>query len=113
MMTPILDLGQPVTLSGRSGALYDGRIYTKSSDNAFSGHAIVCLTNSTFQDHHWTHFMNSIFRTNDARATFTQFKEREDISHLILISQHPFHTGDSDAVDDLTRQYLHQVPKST
>ena len=106
-MNQILDLGQPITLSGKSGALYDGRIYSKESDDSFAGHAIVCLTNSTFHDHHWTHQINSVFRTDDAKASLQEFKKRDDISHLILISQHPYQvTGD--AVDDLIRHYIHQ-----
>jgi hypothetical protein len=107
-MNQILDLGQPITLSGKSGALYDGRIYSKASDDSFSGHAIVCLTNSTFNDHHWTHKMNSVFRTDDAKATLEDFKRRDDISHLILISQHPYQAT-ADFVDDLVRQYIHQA----
>jgi hypothetical protein len=98
-MTQILDIGQAVTLSGKSGALYDGRIYNKSSDDSLSGHAIACLTNSTFHDHHWTHKMNSVLE---------DFKKRDDISHLILISQHPYQSGAMDTVDDLIRRYIHQ-----
>lgn len=107
-MTQILDIGQAVTLSGKSGALYDGRIYNKASDESLSGHAIACLTNSTFHDHHWTHKMNSVFRTNDAKAVLEDFKKRDDISHLILISQHPYQSGATDMVDDLIRRYIHQ-----
>jgi hypothetical protein len=107
-MTPILDIGQSITLSGQSGAIYHGRIYNKASDEPFLGHAIVCLTNSTFNDHQWRHNMNSIFRTNDTVSTLNEFKNRDDISHLILISQHPFHADATDAVDDLIRYYIHQ-----
>jgi len=107
-MALILDIGQSITLSGQSGALYDGKIYDKSSDDAFSGHAIVCLTNSTFHDHHWTHQMNSVFRTHDAKTALEEFKKRDDISHLILISQHPYQSETTDAVDDLIRRYIHQ-----
>ena len=107
-MTPILDIGQSITLSGISGAAYNGRIYNKASEDAISGHAIVCLTNSHFDDHHWTHHMNSIFSTSDAKAAFTLFKKRDDISHLILISQHPFQKESTDSVDDLIRHFIHQ-----
>src|SRR6478672_6234134 len=98
-MIPILNMGQSVTLSGRSGAFYYGTIYNKSSDDAFSGHAIVCLTTSVFHNHQWTHFVNSIFRTNNAKAALAEFKKRDDISHLILISQHPFQVETIDTVD--------------
>jgi len=107
-MTQILDIGQAITVSGKSGALYDGRIYNKSSDDSLSGHAIVCLTNSSFDDHHWSHKMNSVFRTSDAKSVLEEFKKRDDISHLILISQHPHQSGATDIVDDLIRHYIHQ-----
>ena len=107
-MKRILDMGQPVTLSGRSGALYYGTIYNKCSDESFSGHAIVCLTNSIFHDHQWIHIMNSIFRTNNAKAVLLEFKKRDDISHLVMISQHPFQVEATDTIDDLIRHYIHQ-----
>ena len=106
-MIDIINTGQPIDLLGKSGERYLGRIYEKKSQSTFLGPAIVCLTNSTFSDHDWKHSMNSIYRTEDAIKSMEEFKERSDISHVILIPLGSLQYGKRDMVDDLIRQYLH------
>ena len=106
-MREIENFGNPVDLFGKSGNRYGGRIFEKKSQSSFSGPAIVCLSNSSIADHEWKHKMNSIFRTDDAVKTMEEFKERDDVSHLILVPLGSLEYGKKDMVDDLVRKYLH------
>ena len=102
------ETGTDVQLRGKSGETYAGRIYAeKDARTSLSGKSIVCLTNSSFSDGQWHHRMNSIFSSDDLQNTLEHFKMRDDISHLILISQDANGSHPRDEVDDLIRAYLH------
>ena len=107
-MTVIINDGQSIKMTGKSGREYTGRICTKESESSFTGGAIVCLTNSHFVDHQWQHAVNSIHKTEDVETAMAAFKERGDISHLIIIPQPSFLTPGPDVVDDLIRRYIHR-----
>lgn len=107
-MLTIETSGQDIQLTGKSGDVYKGKIYTdKDSVATISGRAIVCLTNSHFSEGKWHHHMNSVYSTNDVTSALAHFKKRDDISHLILIPIASQAFSRADPVDDLIRQYLH------
>jgi hypothetical protein len=106
-MIDIINTGQPIQLSGKSGEQYAGTIYNKESHSTLTGPAIVCLTISTFANHQWSHSVNAIYRTDDTVQSMEEFKNRGDVSHLIVIPIGLLQYGKRDMVDDLIRQYLH------
>lgn len=99
---------QDIQLSGKSGEIYSGKIYKdKNSISTLTGEAIVCLTNSHLSDDKWSHHMNSIYNTHDVKNALEHFRNRDDITHLILIPQQSTAPSQKDDVDDLIRNYLH------
>lgn len=95
-----------ISLVGKSGKEYYGKMYDKNSDSSLSGEAIVCLSNILWRDNHWQYNIRDIY--SDASATAVEhFKARNDISHLILIPVDDLKEKDLDAIDDLRRQYIH------
>lgn len=96
-----------ISLVGKSGNEYHGKIFDKNSDSNLSGEAIVCLSNTHWKDNHWQHNIRDIY--NDASTHAIQhFKERDDISHLILIPADSLEPKGIDVIDDLRRQYIHK-----
>ena len=106
-MTDIIESGQNISVFGKSGQCYSGKIYNdKNGATPLSGRAIVCLTNSRYEGHEWKHTMHSIYN-DDIQKAFNHFKTRDDVSHLILLPQSGAEYNGMDKVDDLIRQYLH------
>ena len=105
----ITECGQDIELTGKSGERYTGKIYSDKNDtSSISGKAIACLSNSTWNENGWTHQVNSIYNTDKVATELAHFKDRDDISHLILI---PYNTNENtvtDKVDDLIRSYIHR-----
>ena len=105
----ITECGQDIELTGKSGERYAGKLYTdKNSTSSLSGRAIACLSNSTQDENGWSHHVNSIYNTEKVNDELAHFKERDDISHLILIPYNGNENGVEDKVDDLIRSYIHQ-----
>lgn len=102
--------GQDIELVGWSGERYTGKIYEdKNGTSALSGRAIACLTNSKQEEGRWTHRINSIYNTENVTEELAHFRDRDDISHLILIPYSSISSsGVSDKVDDLIRSYIHR-----
>lgn len=100
---------QDIRLTGKSGQIYHGKIYSDKDDTAtLSGRAIAILTNSTPSAGGWTHQVNSIYNTENIQAELAHFRDRDDISHLILLPYNWNENDIQDKVDDLIRQYIHQ-----
>ena len=100
--------GQVIELTGKTGASYTGKIYSsKDSHSAFSGSAIAVLSNSACTDDGWEHQVNSIYNTERVKDELDRFKNRDDISHLILLPYSENNNSVVDKVDDLIRNYLH------
>lgn len=98
-----------IALTGKSGQTYTGKIYAdKNSRSSISGRAIAVLTNSTCDNGQWSHHVNSIYNTDNVQDELAHFKEREDISHLVLVPYSDNEGGVTDKVDDLIRNYLHR-----
>ena len=96
-----------ISLIGKSGNEYYGKLYDKNSDSSLSGKSIVCLSNTRWEDNHWEHNIRDIY--NDAPVDAIQhFKERDDITHLILIPVDSLEQKGIDVIDDLRKQYIHQ-----
>lgn len=96
-----------ISLIGKSGNEYYGKIYEdKTGETSLSGKAIVCLGHSRWHDNHWEHRIRDIYK-DDVTTALNHFKERDDISHIILISEDA-DTTQTDIVDDLRRQYVHK-----
>ena len=94
-------------LSGKSGTTYKGIIYSdKNSTTSISGRAIVCLSNSHSSEGGWQHAIRDIYDTDNTTKILQHFRERDDISHLILIPKEET-SGPTDKIDDLRRQYIH------
>jgi hypothetical protein len=99
---------QDITLTGKSGQVYTGKIYSeKDSTSSLSGRAIAILTNSTQTENGWTHHVNSIYNTENIQDELAHFRKRDDISHLILLPSNWNENAIPDKVDDLIRQYIH------
>ncbi|HEU4470044.1 MAG TPA: hypothetical protein VFR58_03095 [Flavisolibacter sp.] len=108
-MTDILNAGQAIEIRGKSGAAYNGVIFSdKSNLGGFSSRAIVCLSNSSYADGEWHHRIKDIYDTDDSGEALAHFRERDDITHLILISRGPSELGKVDKIDDLRRNYIHR-----
>ena len=105
-----IETGQDIELVGWSGDRYTGKIYAdKNGTTAFSGRAIACLSNSSYQNGEWTHRVNSIYNTENVNEELAHFRSRDDISHLILIPYSALPSdGAADKVDDLIRSYIHR-----
>lgn len=96
-----------MSLVGKSGTEYYGKMYEdKRGTTVLSGPAIVCLGHARWQDNHWKHDINAIYN-DDALHAHNHFKERDDISHLILIPYDSAELKGIDVIDDLRRQYIH------
>ena len=101
--------GYDIELTGKSGTRYPGKIYSdKDSTSSLSGRAIACLTNSKRDESGWTHHVNSIYNTENVADELEHFKNRDDISHLILLPYSNQEGGPTDKVDDLIRNYIHR-----
>lgn len=99
---------QTIMLVGKSGNYYTGHIFADKDDSYFfTGKAIALLSNSTQIDAGWAHRVNAIYNTDDPQKELAHFKDRDDISHLILLFYHENNNDVTDKVDDLIRQYLH------
>ncbi len=108
-MTDIVETGKDIELTGKSGERYAGKIYTnKHSTSSLTGRAIGCLSNSLLTDHGWSHQVNAIYNTDRVSDEMEHFKNRDDISHLILIPYATNELGVVDKVDDLIRSYIHR-----
>lgn len=101
---------QNISLTGKSGQTYEGKIYSEKdhASSSLSGKAIAILTNSTTTENGWLHHVNSIYDTNDIQAELAHFRMRDDISHLILLPYSQNENDIQDKVDDLIRQYIHR-----
>jgi hypothetical protein len=107
-MTEILNLGQDIILTGKSGATYRGRILDKASTTLSTSHAIVCLTNSYYANGQWHHHFKAVYNTDNAQKAVEQFRERQDISHMILIPRNLREWEKLDKIQDLIQSYIHQ-----
>lgn len=108
-MADTVESGQDIKLTGKSGELYNGKIYSdKNSNSSITGKAIACLSNSTFSEDGWIHHINSIYNTEDVTRELAHFRDRDDISHLILLPYNWNEGGAVDKVDDLIRNYVHR-----
>ena len=97
-----------ISLVGKSGNEYYGKVCTrKASATSLSGQVVVCLSNSRWEDNHWTHSVSAIYK-DDALSALEHFAGRDDITHLILIPTDEEQYRKIDIVDDLTRQYVHR-----
>ena len=96
-----------ISLVGKSGREYYGKMYDKNSNSSLSGQAIVCLSNTRWEDNHWQHNIRDIYNDSSAHA-IKHFNERDDISHLILIPADSLEPKGIDVIDDLRRQYIHK-----
>jgi hypothetical protein len=104
----ITSFGEDIELTGRSGERYSGKIFAEKNSNvSCDGAAIVCLTNSSYENGTWHHRFNAVFDTDNAASEISRFTERDDISHLILIPHQNVPDNVPDKVDDLIRQYIH------
>lgn len=107
-MNNLVDNGQAIELVGKSGHRYSGRIYLdKNSPSMLSGKAIACLSNSSFDNDEWSHQVNSIYNTENTTEELVHFRDRDDISHLVLLPYSMNEGGVIDKVDDLIRNYIH------
>jgi len=107
-MADRIESGNDIELAGKSGASYSGKIYhDKNSTTTLPPKAIVCLSNSDIVDGRWQHQIRDIYNTHDVNHALAHFRERDDISHLILISPQEEETG-MDRIDDLRRNYIHK-----
>jgi len=99
---------QNISLIGKSGHEYYGKIYDhENSITSLEGPVVVCLTNTRWYDNHWQHAVRDIYN-DDARRALRHFRERDDISHLILLPNDPADPSGMDKIDDLRRRYIHQ-----
>lgn len=97
--------GQPVELVGKSGTAYKGVLYHKGQRPAnLPAHAILCLTNSVSDRGIWQHAVASVYSTRQAAQELERFRQRHDLSHIIVI---PASKNEGRVVDDLIRQHLH------
>jgi hypothetical protein len=106
MVTQSIESGQAVELIGKSGATYQGRIYSdKQSSSELPSPAIVCLSNSSLNDGQWKHQIRDIYDTKTIEQALDHFRERDDISHMILIPGTSY--DGTDRINDLRRAYIH------
>jgi hypothetical protein len=104
----ITDSGKDIALTGKSGNTFIGRIYEdKNASSSIESAAIVCLSNSQLIDGAWHHTIKDIYDTADIEHTLEHFRERDDISHLILIPRTSYNPMNWDLIDDLRRNYIH------
>lgn len=104
----ITDSGKDIALTGKSGNIYFGRIYEdKNSYSSIDTKAIVCLSNSHFTHGEWRHTIKDIYDTANVEQTLNQFREREDITHLILVPRTMYNPMNWDLIDDLRQNYIH------
>lgn len=103
------ECGHDIVLTGESGAQYTGKIYTDKNDTStLAGKAIACLSNSSKVEGGWHHRINSIYNTENPTEELAHFRERDDISHLILIPYNTNQNSVTDKVNDLIRHYIHR-----
>ncbi len=108
-MTDAMIAEQDITLTGKSGQSYYGKIYAdKNSTSSLTGRAMAILTNSRYTDNGWLHQVNSIYNTENIPEELAHYKNRDDISHLILLPYTSNDNGVEDKVDDLIRSYIHR-----
>jgi hypothetical protein len=104
-----MESGQDIELIGKSGERYSGKIYgDKNSSSSLTGRAIACLSNSSYNDNGWIHQVNAIYNTENITEELARFKNRDDISHLVLLPYHSSQSTVTDRVDDLIRSYVHR-----
>jgi hypothetical protein len=97
-----------ISLIGKSGNEYYGKIYEdRNSVSSLSGQVLVCLGNTRWKDNHWQHHILDIYN-DDAFRALQHYKERNDITHLILIQDDSAEHQGIDIIDDLRKQYIHK-----
>jgi len=97
-----------MSLVGKSGTEYHGKMYEgKGGTTALSGLTIVCLGNTRWVENYWQHTIHAIYN-DDALHAYNHFKERDDVSRLILIPYDSAELKCIDVIDDLRRQYIHK-----
>jgi len=103
------DEGEELELKGKSGTAYPGTIYSKGQHPAsLPARAIVCLTNSEYHDNSWKHRVMNVYRTEGVANEMKRFRERADLTHMIVIPDKGSQKGPVDRTDDLIRNYLHR-----
>ncbi|HEU0064266.1 MAG TPA: hypothetical protein VFQ58_04510 [Flavisolibacter sp.] len=107
-MTEILNLGQEINLTGKSGTSYHGRILDKSGTTISTSRAIVCLANSYYSNGQWQHKIKDIYNADNESEAVEEFKKRDDVTHLILIPRTINERERFDKIQDLIQQYIHQ-----
>ena len=108
IMNEIVNIGQNIELSGKSGRSYRGKILDKGATILSDFPAIVCLTHSHYADGKWHHHMRNIYHVDHAKEAVEHFEQRDDIGQLILIPQIPNERNTIDPIRDLIQSYLHQ-----
>jgi hypothetical protein len=107
--TAATSIGENIELYGKSGTPYRGTIYHKEAHLAtLPAEAIICLSNSALQNGTWHHTVNAIYKTGDVQQEMDNFKQRGDISHMMVLPIQAPEQNKADQVDDLIRSYLHQ-----
>jgi dihydropteroate synthase len=97
-----------ISLVGKSRKEYYRKIYDdKNSVSTISGKAIVCLTDTRWEDNHWQFNMRDIY-SDDVTKALNHFKERGDISQIILIPVNAMNHHGVDIIEDLKRKYIHK-----
>jgi len=100
--------GEEVELRGKSGTAYRGTLYSRAQHPAsLPKRAIICLTNSAYSNDNWQHRLVDVYRTEGVANELKRFRERRDLSHVIVIPDNPGQKGPADKTDDLIRNYLH------
>ena len=108
-MTQMHDSGIDIVLVGKSGENYHGKLYEdKNSTTTLSGSAIICLSNSHFTDNTWHHSVRDIYDMASIEQALNHFKERDDISHIIVLPKEALANKGIDIIDDLRRNYIHK-----
>ena len=108
-MTNNIESGEDVVLYGKSGATYRGKIYTdKNGVTELSTRTIVGLSNSKLTEGKWEHQIRDFYNTEDPQEALLHFRERDDITHLILIPSTSNDFAGIDQVHDLIQNYIHK-----
>jgi len=109
VMHETVESGQDLQLTGNSGSVYNGKIYSdKQGNTSLNQKAIACLSNSHWDGHTWHHQIRDIYDVESPQAALDHFRERDDMSHIILITKDAADTGPYDKIDDLRRSYIHR-----
>ena len=110
-MYETVESGQDIQLNGKSGRVYNAKIYSdKQGNTGLMQKAIACLSNSHWDGNTWHHQIRDIYDVEDPKAALDHFRERDDLSHIILITKEGegADTDPFDKIDDLRRSYIHR-----